>query len=164
MNTNRLEAVSKLDALITDVRYAMLTTMNQAGQLISRPMTMQSMAFDGDLWFLTDRRTHTDGDLQRFPQVNISFSSPSHHRYVSISGRATLIADDTERVKELWNPSYKIWFPGGMGDVNLIVLRVTVHQADYWDMPDHWTKQAITLAQMITGDSTNINSRGHLEM
>jgi general stress protein 26 len=35
----------------------MLTTVDSEGHLHSRPMAVQEMAFDGDLWFFTGKGT-----------------------------------------------------------------------------------------------------------
>ncbi len=46
--------VEKVADLIRDIRTCMLTTINHDGQLLSRPMVVQQVRFDGDLWFVAD--------------------------------------------------------------------------------------------------------------
>ena len=50
------ETVKKL---VKDARIAMLTTMTGDGRHVSRPMALQDVEFDGDLWFFA----YADSDL-----------------------------------------------------------------------------------------------------
>jgi len=59
-------------------------------------------------------------------------AEPKHERYVSVSGRARLVRDPA-KAKELWSPLLKAWFPGGLDDPRLALLRIGVDHAEYWD-------------------------------
>src|SRR5918912_1162828 len=63
------------------------------------------------------------GEVERDQRVCVSYSSPDDQRYVSVSGRAQLVRDPA-KVKELWGPAYKAWFPKGPDDPELALLRV----------------------------------------
>jgi general stress protein 26 len=65
-------------------------------------------------------------------QVNLSYSDPERHRYASVSGLG-LTLRDVEKMAELWDPIVKAWFPHGLDDPNLVLLRVSVDKAEYWD-------------------------------
>ncbi|HEY1730239.1 MAG TPA: pyridoxamine 5'-phosphate oxidase family protein, partial [Terriglobales bacterium] len=52
--------------------------------------------------------------------------------YVSVSGFCELVRNGG-KAKQLWKPEYKSWLPGGLDDPDLILLRIVVHQAEYWD-------------------------------
>lgn len=65
--------------------------------------------------------------------MSVSYASADDHRYVSLSGRASLI-QDTEKMKELWSPVYRAWFPQGLDDPEPVLLRVDVDKAEYWDV------------------------------
>lgn len=156
--------VQILADLIAGTRIAMLTTTDHQGRLCSRPMTTQQRPFDGDLWFLTDRRTHTTEDITRHPQVNVSFSDSEDYRYVSCSGRAALV-EDRARMREFWQTSYAVWFPAGPDDPNLVLLRVQVEQADYWDSPSTWAGRLLAFAKALaTGDKSALGTRGHVDL
>lgn len=126
--------VAKLGELIKDIRIAMLTTEEGDGSLRSRPMATQQTPFDGVLWFLTDDKSPKVGEIEHHHAVNVAYSDPRHQRYVSVSGTA-IILHDREKVKELWNPAYTSWFPEGVDDPKLALLKVTVERAEYWDSP-----------------------------
>ena len=130
--TTREEAIRKIGALIGQVPVAMLTTTSPRGWLRSRPMIAQREPFDGSLWFLTSRTAAKAGDVRDRRQVNVSYAAPDHDCYVSIAGIATLV-DDLPRARQLWNSSYEPWFPKGVEDPDLVLIRVEAEEAEYWD-------------------------------
>lgn len=145
---SREEDIKKLGDLIKGVRIAMLTTVDSDGSLRSRPMATQQVEFDGDLWFFTDGRSEKIDEVQSDRQVNVSYSNPDDSRYVSVSGAARVIRD-RNKAKELWNPIYKAWFPGGLEDPNLALLKVDVDKAEYWDTPSGKMVQAIGFVKAL---------------
>jgi general stress protein 26 len=36
-------------------------------------------------------------------------------------------------MKELWNPVLKLWFPDGLEDERLKLLKVVTHEVEYWN-------------------------------
>jgi general stress protein 26 len=40
---------------------------------------------------------------------------------------------DRTLTKQLWQPSYEDWFPGGVEDPALVLLKVDIQQTEYWD-------------------------------
>jgi general stress protein 26 len=134
MSDSQTESVKKLAELIEGIDFAMLTTVCDDGSLRSRPMSTQQFEFDGSLWFFTYSDTAKVAEVEHDRQVNVSYADPSDQKYVSVSGRATLI-DDRAKIKELWNPVHKAWFPEGPDDPRLALLKVDVDKAEYWDSP-----------------------------
>ena len=130
----RDEAIAKLAALIKDIRIAMLTTVAEDGSLHSRPMAMQQVEFDGDLWFFTGQDSPKVHEIEHEFHVNVAFADPSAQEYISVSGRARLV-QDRSKAEELWNPAFKAWFPQGLDDSQLALLKVEVDHAEYWDAP-----------------------------
>ncbi len=128
----REEAIRTIGNLIGQVKVAMLTTTSARGWLRSRPMVAQRVPFDGALWFLTSRSAAKAGEVRDRRQVNVSYASPEHDCYVSIAGVATLV-DDRERARSLWNAAYEPWFPKGLDDPDLVLIRVEAEEAEYWD-------------------------------
>jgi general stress protein 26 len=126
--------VAKIAGLIKGVKFAMLTTRHPDGTLHSRPMATQEVKFDGDLWFFTGYGTEKVQELKQSPEVNVSFAQPDDNVYVSVSGQAEVVRDP-QKIKELWNPIYKAWFPKGLDDPDLCLLKVSATQGEYWDSP-----------------------------
>jgi general stress protein 26 len=128
----RSRSIAKVRDLIKGVRVAMLTTVAEDGTLHSRPMMTQEAEFDGILWFLTGRGTAKAGDVAGHRSVNVSYAQPDDHRYVSLSGVATIVRD-RQKAGQLWSAPHRAWFPGGLDDPDLVLLQIDVQVAQYWD-------------------------------
>ena len=117
---------------IESVRTAMMTTVAPDGSLRSRPMWTQGDEFDGSLWFFTSDDDPKVDDLQRDPHVGLSYAAPDKDLYLSVSGRAELVRDRS-KAEELWNVFAEAWFPDGVDDPKLALIRVDVEHAHYWE-------------------------------
>ena len=114
-------------------------------------METQKTAFDGTLWFFTKEHSGKVDEVQRDRHVNLSYADPGKQHYVSVSGRASVVTD-REKAKELWNPVLKAWFPKGLDDPELALLKVTVEKAEYWDSPSSAVVHRVGLAKaLVTG-------------
>lgn len=150
------EGRKKIAELVKDIQFAMLTTVEPDGTVRSRPMATQKQEFDGDLWFFTGASSPKVREIRTDSQVNVSFADPGNNAYVSISGTAQLVRD-RQKIEELWNPIYKAWFPDGLDDPDLALLKVTSTQAEYWDSPNGKIVQAIGFAKaIITGKQAEV--------
>jgi general stress protein 26 len=132
--TGRSGRLNKLIELIEDIRVAMLTTAMPDGTLRSRPMATQRAEADGDLWFFTRASAAKAEEIRSNPHVNVSYASPRENRYVSVSGAATLVCD-RRKMEGLWHQLYQAWFPQGLEEPDLALLKVDVERAEYWDAP-----------------------------
>ncbi|MBC7929680.1 MAG: pyridoxamine 5'-phosphate oxidase family protein [Rubrivivax sp.] len=129
---DRDEQIKKLAEMVKEIDFAMLTTVEPDGTLRSRPMSTQKIEFDGDLWFFTNASTPKVDDIGHEQNVNVSYARPEEQQYVSVSGKAQLVRDRA-KIEELWNPAYKAWFPEGLDDPDLALLKVVAEKAEYWD-------------------------------
>ena len=149
---NPNEDIKKLGALIKDIQFAMLTSQDADGRLHSRPMATQQVSFDGDLWFFTALNSHKLEEVRADSQVNVAYSEPKDQRYVSVSGRAQIVTDK-EKAKQLWTPALKAWFPNGLEDPQLALIKVSVESAQFWDSPSSKIVQLVGFAKaMLTGE------------
>jgi general stress protein 26 len=145
------EDVEKLAKLIRGIKFAMLTTAMPDGTLRSRPMATQQAPFDGSLWFFTYFHSGKVDEIEHDQHVNVSYADPSGNRYVSVSGRAAIVRD-RQKAGELWSELHRAWFPQGLDDPNLALLRVDVHDAEYWDGPSSRMVQLAGFVKaMVTG-------------
>ena len=53
---------------------------------------------------------------------------------------------------ELWNPSYRVWFPRGLEDPELALLRIDVETAEHWDMLSASMVNLLDLEQAAVAD------------
>jgi general stress protein 26 len=126
------DPVAKLNELIKGIEFAMLTTIRPNGSLHSCPMAPSEIDGDGVLWFFSANNTEKVEAIKTDPRVNLAYSDAGGQRYVSVTGNAEPVRDHL-KAQELWNPNYQAWFPMGLQDPNLILLRVVVRDAEYWD-------------------------------
>ncbi len=137
---------------IKGIHVAMMTTRDQNGILRSRPMVAQDAEFDGDLWFFTYESSPKVENVQQYDQVNLSYSKPDDNLYISVSGIAELV-HDRKKIKDLWKPDLKTWFPNGEDDPKLALLKVHVTLAEYWDVPGGKSGLLYSITKGLTGGS-----------
>jgi general stress protein 26 len=149
MSTSTLPThLSDLAAKIKSVRFAMFTTIDDHGHLISRPMTNQDMDPEGNLWFFTSKGNDLCENIAVRHQVNVAFSEPDHHLYVSVSATAERV-DDPSKIKSLWNPAVQAWFPNGPDDPQVTLIKVVPHAAEYWDSSGNAMVQLFRMAKAV---------------
>ncbi len=149
--------------LIKSSKIGMLTTMAPDGTHQSRPMALQEVEFDGDLWFFTfDSSTKVD-HINHNPQVNVSLTDSGRNTWVSLAGSAEVIQDKA-MAEKLWSPLLKAWFTDGLDTEGLTLIKVHVATAEYWDSPNStainlfgMAKAAITGKQPDAGDNKTVN-------
>jgi general stress protein 26 len=126
--------LKKLFRLIRKVKICMMTTVDPDGQLRSRPMVTQTKYGEPQLWFFTKRSAPKVDEVELNGQVNLAYADPDSNTYVSISGRGSMVTNRW-KMKELWNPAYRAWFPEGLDDPSLGLLKVAIEKAEYWQSP-----------------------------
>ncbi len=127
----------KLAHMINDIDFTMMTTIGSDGALYSRPMSTQKLDddnFDGKLWFFSKKDSPKVHELEVNQKVNLAYAQPGRHRYVSVAGVANILLD-RQKMKELWKPMYKAWFPEGLEDPQLCLISVDAISAEIWDSP-----------------------------
>lgn len=126
--------LSKLGDLIKDIRVAMLTTVSKEGELHSRPMMAQELDESGSVWFFTSSESGKAHSIENDQRVNLGYAKPNDSKYVSASGVAHIVKDQ-QKIKELWKPAMKAWFPEGVNESDLVLIQVQIESAEYWDAP-----------------------------
>ncbi|TFW17398.1 pyridoxamine 5'-phosphate oxidase family protein [Duganella callida] len=147
------DQINTIAAKIKDIRFGMFTTMDDGRTLTSRPLTMQRIDNEGNMWFFTSDEAPFIYDVQRHADVNVSFARPDDQLYLSVTGQAYFVKDRA-KARELWHPSVRAWFPGGLDDPHLAMIRVKIQSAEYWDAKASRMRQLMQLAKAaVTGRS-----------
>jgi general stress protein 26 len=153
----------KLYGLIKDVKIAMMTTVDMDGTLHSRPMHNQEADEHGDLWFFTQIQSPKITEISRDNEVNLAFSDPGSQTYVSVSGKAEIVRDKA-KIEEKWSEPLRAWFPKGVDDPQIALLRVHPAKGEYWDSPSStlvhlygYAKAAITGQPPHPGDQKKVD-------
>lgn len=156
--------VAELKSKIKSIRFAMFTTIDEHGHLISRPMTNQETDAEGNLWFYTSTETDLWENIVTQPQVNLTFSEPADHVYVSVSGRAERVVD-RDKIKAMWNPAVQAWYPHGPDDPHVVLIRVVSDTAEFWDSNANGMVQLFKMAKaVLTGTTPDEGEHAKLKL
>lgn len=163
----------KLAEMIEDIHYAMMTTTDDQGKMHSRPMITlafeKNFKFEGTLWFFTKKDSLKVHDIEADKEVLLTYSHPHKQRYVVVTGFASIENSKFEKVT-LWQPSLLTWFPEGVDDPELVLIKVQVESADIWDSPPSKMIKLMGMAKSILtghhyeeqkGETKHIGARNH---
>lgn len=150
--------LKKLAELIKDIRVAMMHTYRAGAAFDAsaehvRPMYTQKIdpdTFTGELYFFTDFSSAKVGELRANSQVLLTYSAASGDRFVVARGVATC-ERDTAKATELWNIHAKGWWPEGPASPELVVIRVEITDAEYWDGPNKLAYAMKLLSAVASG-------------
>lgn len=153
----------RLRRLVDRTGVAMLVTTDRHGELRSRPVQTLDFDVQGRLWFFTAAQSPKVGEIDRqHGQVNLAYADPANGNYASISGVGRFYRD-AGRAKELWSKPCGIWFPDGPEDPDLLLLQVSIEQAEYWDSPDSPVLRLWGVARaLVAGDGHALDEHRRL--
>lgn len=118
------EKSAKLAELIAVTRVCMFTTVDADSRMMSRPMAVQEVEFDGDLWISTNCGGRKVEQIEREPRAYVALSSGSS--WVSVTGSAEVV-DDVAKAREPWNAGISGWFPDAPADPDIVLVKVHTH-------------------------------------
>lgn len=158
---NRAQSLDHVERLLKVIKAGMLTTISTQQELCSRPMMLQQFDLtSGDLWFFTGKQTGKVFDIEKDARVNVAFASPGSTSFVSVNGTADVVADKA-KAKELWSPAMKAWFPEGLEDPNLVLLKVSMNSVEYWDSSSTFVKIVGFTKAVLTGETYKAGPNEH---
>jgi general stress protein 26 len=123
--------LNRLHQLLNRFDTAMLITHGPGNELHGRPMAVAQIEANCDLWFITAADTPKIQEIQTNSRVLVTFQEKDS-RFVTLSGRAEIV-HDAQKIGELWREVFRVWFPGGQSDPNLMLIRVFTEKGEYWD-------------------------------
>jgi general stress protein 26 len=154
------ENISKVTGIINDSHIGMFTTINEEGALVSRPLAVQDVQDDGDMWFFTSANTSQVAHIKANPAVNVSFGQRTE--WVSVAGTAEVVTD-RQLIRDMWNQVVEAWFPDGPDTPEVVLLHVDSDSAEYWSSPGgtaatvlQWIKSKVTHNRMSVGESGTV--------
>jgi general stress protein 26 len=156
------ENIEKLRHLIKGIKVAMFTTQEENGKLYSRPMMTQEAEFDGELYFFAYENSPKVDQIEKDRRVGVTYAAPDKDRYVALTGTAKVL-HDKRIMEQFWNPALKAWFPKGLDDPNLVLLKVNPEFAEYWEGEGKiqqvidFVKSIVTRKQMEGGENEKLN-------
>ena len=123
--------LTKYKDLVKSIRTGILITRTRGDEMKGRPMATSQIDDNGDLWFFTDEFSEKVRDISKNEYVFLNYADPSKNNFVVVCGTATVNVDK-EKMKELWTPLNKAWFPKGLEDPRLALIKVEPVEVEYW--------------------------------
>ena len=162
--SSKTEKLEHLRSLIKNVETVMFTTIEGNGEMRSRPMTPMEMDTENNLWFFTNESSSKIQEIIDNPKVNIAYAHPDENTYVSIKGIASVVHVRAQ-IEDKWSPILKAWFPEGMEDPDLALLKVAPLEAEYWDSSSSRMVQMFSMLKAaITGTEYNDGEYGRIKL
>ena len=115
--------------LLREFDTATVITRTRGGNLHGRPMAVADLSDDGTLWFITNVDSTKVLEIRDDSRGMISLQKG--RSFATINGHFELIADRA-KVDRIWKETYRVWFEG-QRDPELVLLRFTPFDAEYWD-------------------------------
>ena len=129
---SKQENIDKVQAIVKDIKFAMMTTINSKGDLHAWPMTTTETSIGAkEIWFIGDKTSDVVKDLQDNNKVGLAYSSQDAKNYVSVSANAELV-DDKAKLEELWTPMDSAFFEHGKEDPKVQLIKVVPHGVECW--------------------------------
>ena len=124
------EPQTHLYELLKNFSTAMLISHRPDGNLHSRPMAIAELQPGAHAYFVTDASSPKVSEIRKDPRVHVTFQGSSG--YASLSGTAAVVSDRA-LIERLWTEAWRVWFPNGKDDPNIVLLRVDPTVGEYWD-------------------------------
>ena len=129
---SKQDNIDKVQAIVKDVKFAMMTTVNSKGDLHAWPMTTSETSIGGkEIWFIGDKTSDVVKDIQDNKKIGLSYATQDEKNYVSVSANAELPTDKA-KLEELWSPVYNAFFEHGQDDENVQLIKVVPHGVECW--------------------------------
>lgn len=164
MNLINTEAIAKIKDLARDANICHFVTNLSNTPLSSRPMATQKVDDEGNIWFLSDKDSNKNHDIQADNRVQLFYSANSSYEYLSIYGTAEIVFDK-EKIHEMWTDFAKAWFTGGEDDPAISLLKVAPQDGYYWDTKNNKIVSLIKIAKsIVTGKTDDDGIEGTLKV
>lgn len=159
------EAARKIKELADEAKSCFLCTNIRSGQpFTTRPMAVQEIDEEGNIWFLSAEDSLKNKELGVDPFVQLLFQGSTHSDFLSVHGRAA-ITKDKDKIKQLWTPLAKTWFTEGINDPRITVIKVEPDGGHYWDTKHNMLVAfAKQIAGAITGQTLDDSIQGDINL
>lgn len=155
------QALAKVRELLQDFPIAFMVTIAGATPT-ARPIGVvgDPAHFDGTLWFITDKRSRKVAAIASGATTMLLFQNDKNGSYLHLTGRASVV-DDRAKLEELYTTLQRTWFPKGLDDPDITLVRFDATDANYWDSHDSYLRLAAAFAKsLLTGEPGKSGNAG----
>lgn len=142
-------AFEKVTELLANFPIAFMVTVAD-GTLTARPIGIvgDQGKFDGTLWFITDKRSRKVAAIETGALTTLLFQNDKAGAYLHLTGRAAVV-ENRARLEELYTTLQRTWFPKGLDDPDITLVKFDVEEGNYWDSHDSYLRLALAFAKSI---------------
>ena len=143
------DALAKLREMLKDFPIAFMVTV-KGGEVTARPIGVvgDHAAFDGSLWFITDKRSRKVAAIEAGGITTLLFQNDTEGNYLQLTGHAAVI-EDRAKLEELYTTLQRTWFPLGVDDPDITLVRFDAVEGNYWDKHDSLVRLAVAFAKSV---------------
>lgn len=141
-------AIEKIKSLAENAGTCFFST-NVKAETNSRPMALQEVDDDGNLWFLSDISSDKNKDIEKDPEVELYFINNSKYEYIFIKGRAS-ISQDRALIEKYWTNFANAWFDG-KDDPNVSLIKVAATDGYYYETKEN---KLVAMSKMLFAAAT----------
>jgi len=167
MSTKNLtseNASNKIKQLAEGIRTCLFSTNLTSQPISTRPMGVQEVDDEGNLWFISSRTSNKNFEIGQDSRVQLFFSEPSKNEFLSVYGDAEIFREQAV-IEALWTPIAKAWFEEGKNDPDVTVIKVKPLDAYYWDTQSGKVVTFLKIAaSAITGIKSDVGREGNLRV
>ncbi|GAB3847500.1 pyridoxamine 5'-phosphate oxidase family protein [Nesterenkonia populi] len=157
---SHLTASDLIDRM-NDIGTCMLTTVDAAQRLVSRPMAVSTIDEDHRIWFFTPVDSEKVDDVLGEGQVNLAFSQDK--TWVSVTGTAEVVRDEEKR-EQLKDIGAEAYFSDAAEDPQAALLCVTPETAHYWEGPGKAVALVKLAAAAVRSRSPEMGDQGEVSL
>lgn len=154
------DALAKLRKLLAEFPIAFMVTVAN-GEITARPIgIVGDDEFNGALWFITDKRSRKVAAIQSGATTTLLFQNDKNGDYLQLTGRAAIV-EDRARLEQLYTTLQRTWFPMGLDDPHITLVRFDADGGNYWDGHDSYLRLAFAFAKsVVTGEPGKSGNAG----
>ena len=125
--------VSDVARLLRRLDICILTTRAEGGGLHGRPMSNNGeVEYDGDSWFFAREGSRMVREIDADSRVGLGFIDTPNGTGLNVAGEPTVVRDDDERKRRLWQHELSRWFENGPDDPEVVLIKVAARHIDAW--------------------------------
>jgi general stress protein 26 len=127
-------SIQEMRKLLATFDTVMLVTLTTEGDMRGRAMAVQDLdaLHDCDLWFVTSEESPKIAEIETDPRCCVTAYRSSDGANLSVSAQVRKSRDPGE-IRRLWKEDWKGWFQKGPDDPSIVLLKLTVSRAEYWE-------------------------------
>jgi len=124
------ERRATLHDIVAKSRAVMLLSQGANQAIDGRPMSVVKQDADGTIYLVTSVDSKKVDELSKQPKGSLSVANGAGFALIAADIR---VSQERSLIDELWQDSWKIWFPDGKSDTSIALLIAQPIEATYWE-------------------------------